>query len=75
MEVDIALVFETFLKKSICRQIFTIFDPYLHPVGSFILLSFGKFGKFFDPSLKNATVLNGWSQMQWSLIMEVSTDL
>ena len=31
-------------------------------VGSFLLLSDGKFGKHFDPSpLKNAHVLNGWS--------------
>ena len=28
-------------------QIFTIFDPYPPPVGSFLLLSVGKFGQFF----------------------------
>ena len=31
------------------RQIFTIFDPYPPTVGSFLLLSVGKFGKFLTP--------------------------
>ena len=36
--------------------------PYPTPsVGSFLLLSIGKFGPIFDPSPKNADVLNGWS--------------
>ena len=44
------------------RQIFKIFDPYPPPVGSFLLLSIGKFGQFLTPPpLKNADVLNGWS--------------
>ena len=44
------------------RQFFTIFYPYSPPVGSFLLLSIGKFGQFFTPlPLKNADVLNGWS--------------
>ena len=42
-------------------QIFKIFDPYPLPVGSFLLLSVGKFDKFLTPpALKNADVLNGW---------------
>ena len=40
------------------RKIFTIFDPYPPPVGSFLLLSVGKFGQFLTPSpLKNDDVL------------------
>ena len=31
------------------RQIFTIFDPYPPPVGSFLLLFVGKFGQFLTP--------------------------
>ena len=31
------------------RQIFTIFDPYPPPVGSFLLLSIRKFGQFLTP--------------------------
>ena len=39
-----------------------IFDPYTPSVGSFLLLSIGKFGQFLTlPPLKNADVLNGWS--------------
>ena len=38
------------------------FDTYPFTVGSFLLLSVGKFGKFLTPPfLKNADVLNGWS--------------
>ena len=38
-----------------------IFEPYPPPVGSFLLLSVGKFGQFFThPPLKNADILNGW---------------
>ena len=45
-------------------RFFTIFDPYPPTVGSFLLLSVGKFGKFLTPSpLSNADVLNGWSLM------------
>ena len=46
------------------RQIFTIFDPYPSPIGSFLLLSVSKFGQFLTPpppTPKNADVLNGWS--------------
>ena len=45
------------------RQFFhAVFDPYPSAVGSFLLLSVGKFLKFLTPSpLKNADVLNGWS--------------
>ena len=44
------------------RQIFTIFDPYPPTVGSFLVLSVGKFGKFLTPPpLRHADVLNGWS--------------
>ena len=40
----------------------TIFDPYPPSVGSFLLLSVGKFGQFFTPPpLRCADVLNGWS--------------
>ena len=39
-----------------------IFDPYPPTVGSFILLSVSKSGKFLiPPPLNNADVLNGWS--------------
>ena len=47
------------------RQIITLFDPYPPTVGSFIVLSVGKFGKFLTPPpLRHADVLNGWSLMQ-----------
>ena len=43
-------------------KFFMIFDPYPPTVGSFLLLSIGKFGQFLTPPpLKNADVLNGWS--------------
>ena len=39
-----------------------IFDPYPPTVGSFLLLSVGKFCKFLTPPpLQNENVLNGWS--------------
>ena len=39
-----------------------IFDPYPPTVGSFLLLSYGKFGKFLTPApLRDADVLNEWS--------------
>ena len=41
------------------RQIFTIFDPYPSPIGSFLLLSVSKFGQFLTPPPAN--ILNGWS--------------
>ena len=55
------------------RQIFTIFDPHPPPVGSFLLLSVGKFGQFLTPppgapSLKNADVLNGWSHRLYAVL-------
>ena len=44
------------------RQIFTILYP---SVGNFLLLSIGKFGKFYSPPpLQNANVLNEWSLKQ-----------
>ena len=46
------------------QQFFTIFDPYPPTLGSFLLLSVGKFGTFLiPPPLRNADVLNGWSHM------------
>ena len=48
-------------------QIFTIFDPYPPPVGSFLLLS----ELDSEPtSLKNADVLNGWSQRKIQKMLE-----
>ena len=39
-----------------------IFDPYPPTVGSFLVLSVGKYGKFLTPPpLEHADVLNGWS--------------
>ena len=32
----------------------------LPPIGSFLLLSIGKFDQFLTPPLKNADVVNGW---------------
>ena len=50
------------------RQIFHKFDPYLPTVGSFLVLSVGKFGKFLTPPpLEHADVLNGWSLIKESL--------
>ena len=44
------------------RQILRIFLPLPPPVGSFLLLSVGKFGQFLTPPpIRNADVLNGWS--------------
>ena len=43
------------------------FWPLPPSVGSFLLLSVGKFGQFLTPpSLRNADVLNGWSLKQAS---------
>jgi hypothetical protein len=43
-------------------QIFTNFRPLPPTVGSFYVLSVGKFGKFLTPPpLRHADVLNGWS--------------
>ena len=43
-----------------------IFDTYPPTVGSFLLLSVGKFGKFLTPPpLENADVLDGWSHNVW----------
>ena len=44
------------------RQISQIFDPYPPTVGSFLVLSVGKFVQFLTPPpLWHADVLNGWS--------------
>ena len=53
---------------------FQDFLPLPPPVGSFLLLSAGKFGQFLTPSsLKNADVLNGWSQ-SWVEVISLSSD-
>ena len=45
-----------------------IFDPYPPTVGSFLVLSVGKFGKFLTPPpQEHADVLNGWSLIEWVL--------
>ena len=50
-------------------QIFMIFYPYPPPVGSFLLLSVSKIGKFLTPPpLKNADILNGWSQNEIKVV-------
>ena len=44
------------------RQLSQILDPSPPTVGSFLVLSVGKFGKFLTPPpLRHADVLNGWS--------------
>ena len=44
------------------RQLSQILDPSPPTVGSFLVLSVGKFGKFLTPPpLEHADVLNGWS--------------
>ena len=45
------------------RQIFTIFDPYPPPVGSFFTTIHRQLLPIFDPctALTNAEVLDGWS--------------
>ena len=42
------------------RQFFTIFDPYPPTVGSFLLLSVGKFCKFLTPPPPNKCRLLKW---------------
>ena len=54
------------------RRIFTIFDPYPPPVGSFLLLICWQIRPNFDPSLtlppKNADVLNGWPHRLYAVL-------
>ena len=41
---------------------YTSLTPYPPTVGTFLVLSVGKFGKFLTPSpLEHADILNGWS--------------
>ena len=52
------------------------FWPLPPPVGSFLLLSIGKFGKFLTPPpLKNAYVLNGWSPTKITQDREIALPL